>query len=723
MNSLNILESNFNQTGKSRETDENGMLEMQARAYKQRDAQYLLLKSPPASGKSRALMFLGLDKLRKQGLKKVIVAVPEMSIGSSFKSTKLTDNGFFADWQVEPKYNLCIAGGDAGKVDAFVRFMSDPNAEVLICTHATLRFAYQRLTPADFDGVLLGVDEFHHSSASDDNILGGLIDAIIEGSSAHIVAMTGSYFRGDAVPVMSAEYEAKFTQVTYSYYEQLNGYQYLKSLGMNYHFYKGTYLSALDEVLDTTKKTIIHIPNVNSLESTKDKYSELDSILSVIGTPESVDDATGILTVKTEDGRLLKVADLVTDNKTRALTQAYLADLKSIDDLDIIIALGMAKEGFDWVWCEHVLTIGYRSSLTEVIQIIGRATRDSENKTHAQFTNLISQPEAEQEDVKKSVNNLLKAITVSLLMKQVLTPNINFKPRSRMTDAELSDGNSIAIDDSSSPMSDKAVQALNNIDNIKAALMLKEKEVVAPVMTGQCDVNTFVEYELPKIIASLHPELDEDELDVIARAVHASLVLQASGGIVDEENLPKDAEFWDTDNDATDSDTNQASTDSTSQPTPSVEFVDEEQGDDNAGESDDESADSGSADSLSKKINRKFALIDSKFIDVEKIGLSLIQDKIECTNPFEGSYTVLSKLITPDALNAIETHISQSRSTMSDDEATQLFPRVKEFTKEHGRPPQLSQTDHFENRLALALALIKERLRRRKSEQLASQDS
>ena len=29
------------------------------------------------------------------------------------------------------------------------------------------------------------------------------------------------------------------------------------------------------------------------------------------------------------------------------------------------------------------LTVGYRGSLTEVIQIIGRCTRDSENKTHA----------------------------------------------------------------------------------------------------------------------------------------------------------------------------------------------------------------------------------------------------------------------------------------------------------------------------------------------------
>jgi hypothetical protein len=75
----------------------------------------------------------------------------------------------------------------------------------------------------------------------------------------------------------------------------------------------------------------------------------------------------------------------------------------------------MAKQGFDWPFCEHALRIGYRGSLTEIIQIIGRATRDSSNKTHTQFTNLIAQPDAENEEVKVAVNNMLKAITSSLL--------------------------------------------------------------------------------------------------------------------------------------------------------------------------------------------------------------------------------------------------------------------------------------------------------------------
>ena len=45
--------------------DSLGMREMQARVYR-RNSKKLLVKAPPASGKSRALMFIALDKLHNQ---------------------------------------------------------------------------------------------------------------------------------------------------------------------------------------------------------------------------------------------------------------------------------------------------------------------------------------------------------------------------------------------------------------------------------------------------------------------------------------------------------------------------------------------------------------------------------------------------------------------------------------------------------------------------------
>src|SRR5690554_1781437 len=110
---------NYASNGSSKSSNELGMRVMQERAYEKRGEQYLLIKSPPASGKSRALMFIALDKLNNQGLKKALIIVPEKSIGASFNDEPLKQFGFYWDWQVSPKWNLCNAPGeDGGKVNS-----------------------------------------------------------------------------------------------------------------------------------------------------------------------------------------------------------------------------------------------------------------------------------------------------------------------------------------------------------------------------------------------------------------------------------------------------------------------------------------------------------------------------------------------------------------------------------------------------------------------------
>src|SRR5574344_3103597 len=430
-NNNNFVDIKYEQTGRSANVDGLGMREMQAKAYRFRNKRFLLIKAPPASGKSRALMFVALDKVINQGLRRVVVAVPEKSIGRSFQNTELKKYGFFADWRVAPGYDLCSSNGnESAKTKTFCEFMKDSGtAKVLVCAHATLRNAMKQLNDDDWNDCLLAIDEFHHTSADVNSSLGDTVRRVMNNSTGHIVAMTGSYFRGDGIPVLRAEDEARFYPVTYNYYEQLNGYKFLKNLVLGYHFYHGSYLDHLAEVLDTTKKTIIHIPSVNSRASTGlSKYSETSEIIKIIGEIVFKDYNNGIYTVKTADGRLLKVADLVEDSsKERNLVQGYLQKMKKREDMDIIIALGTAKEGFDWQWCEMCLTIGVRGSLTEVIQIIGRCTRDCEGKDTARFVNMIAMPDAEQADVKVAVNDFLKAITASLLMEQVMAPSWNFK--------------------------------------------------------------------------------------------------------------------------------------------------------------------------------------------------------------------------------------------------------------------------------------------------------
>ena len=513
----NIVEVNYSSTGESTKTDAMGMRQMQARAYAKRDAQYLLLKAPPASGKSRALMFLALYKLRHQGIRKVIVAVPECTIGASFAPTPLSQFGFFADWQPDSRYNLCTPDSDtsAGKVNLFKEFMGN-GADILICTHATLRFAFEQLSPAEFDGCLLAIDEFHHSSADkQENRMGDLVHKVLYESSAHIIAMTGSYFRGDNVPVMMPEDEARFERVVFSYYDQLNGYTYLKSLGIGHHFYQGRYLDALGEVLDTDKKTILHIPNVNSGESTGDKIREVGEIIGIIGELDKQDPETKILYIKRHgDGKILKVADLVDDTPlNRSKVEAYLSTAKGRDDLDIIIALNKAKEGFDWPWCEHALTVGYRASLTEIIQIIGRATRDCLGKEHTQFTNLIAAPRATNDEVTLSVNNMLKAITASLLMEQVLAPDFKFLNRAERVPGHLN------VKGLREPSTKRVKDIIEN-DMVDLTAQIMQDDTVRKVIANP-DVSPLMTNKvlIPRIISTRYPELSNAEIEEVRQHV------------------------------------------------------------------------------------------------------------------------------------------------------------------------------------------------------------
>lgn len=647
-----IVHVSYNQTGKSKKTNEFGMREMQERAFEARTAQHLLIKAPPASGKSRALMFIGLDKLVNQGIQKVIVAVPERSIGSSFSRTDLMKDGFFANWEPNDVYNLCTPGGEGSKVKAFSNFLNS-DEKILICTHATLRFACEGIDEKIFDNTVIAIDEFHHVSADGNNRLGEVLRSIMAKSKAHIVAMTGSYFRGDSVPVLLPELEAQFTKVTYNYYEQLNGYEHLKSLGIGYHFYQGKYfkpqedtgLSAIAEALKENQKTIIHIPSVNSGESSKDKYEEVNHIIEAIGELEYQDSNTGVLYVRSyKSGKLLKVADLVNDNqKERDKIQEYLRVSNNADDVDIIIALGMAKEGFDWPFCEHALTVGYRGSLTEIIQIIGRCTRDSENKTHAQFTNLIAQPDAEDGEVKLSVNNMLKAITASLLMEQVLAPNFKFKPKFPDDDESEDDDETIRIKGFKTPTSQRVKDIVeSDINDLKAKILQDDKMIKA--LPGNVDPEVINTVLIPKIIRETYPDLTEEQVEEVRQYVVVDSVIKNS--------------------------------------------TIETQGD------------------------KRFIRMANTFVNIDDINIDLI-DQI---NPFQKAFEILSKSVTASVFKAIQETIDATRIEMTEEEAIILWPKIKNWmAKMNGEQPSIQAFDPQERRLAEAIIFLREQRRKAKA--------
>ena len=660
-------------TGASAKPNELGMREMQARAFDKRGEQYLLIKSPPASGKSRALMFIALDKLTNQGVKKAIVCVPERSIGASFNSEPLSKHGFWADWEVAPQWNLCNAPGAddpkvaKSKVKAVGEFLAS-DARVLVCTHATFRFAFDELGVEAFDDALIAIDEFHHVSADAGNRLGAQLAQLIARDKAHIVAMTGSYFRGDAIPVLAPDDEAKFETVTYTYYEQLNGYQYLKVLDIGYSFYTGPYTGKISALLDPTVKTIVHIPSVNSRESLKDKHREAEDIMGHLGEWQGVDPETGFHLLKTAGGATIRVADLIDDDASKR--DRVVAALKSAaarsdrDFVDVIIALGMAKEGFDWIWCEHALTVGYRSSLTEIIQIIGRATRDAPGKTRARFTNLIAEPAADDPLVVDVINDYLKAIAASLLMEQVLAPRFEFTPK----DAGPKPGFEYGPDGYQEGATNIGVnpqgqmhfeiKGLKLPTSIEATRICREdlNEVIASFVQdksilerGMFDTEVVPEeltqLKMGKIIRDKFPELSEEDQEAVRQHAIAALTLtqQAKAAMVEDV---VDGEF-----------------------SGSTAFIDGV---------------------------RKFAL------SVTDLDIDLI-DRV---NPFDATYAVLAKAMDEKTLIQVQAIINAKKEKLTYEDARRLTERAVEFMNERGRLPSLTSQDAWERKMAEGVAFL-----------------
>jgi superfamily II DNA or RNA helicase len=677
--------------GRSATADALGMRPMQARVWLQRGERYLLIKSPPASGKSRALMFVALDKLRHQGLKQAIIVVPEKSIGASFHDEPLSKYGFEADWHVEPKWNLCDApGGDnGGKVEAVRKFLAAGNADfpvgsgtksadgdvgvprTLVCTHATFRFAVEKLGVEAFDDRLIAVDEFHHVSSSEDNKLGEFVRQLIGRDKTHIVAMTGSYFRGDAAAVLHPDDEEKFRTVTYTYYEQLNGYTYLKELDIGYYFYTGSYLEqregkkSIFDVLNPTEKTIIHIPNVNARESTRDKINEANAILSGLGEWQGVDPVTGFQLIKTPSGKVLRVADLVDDEIKRDKVAAALRDSSqknNPDHVDIIIALGMAKEGFDWIWCEHALTVGYRSSLTEIVQIIGRATRDAPGKTRARFTNLIAEPDAAEAAVVEAVNDTLKAIAASLLMEQVLAPRFEFKPKNPTSGPTpgldygpegyqpgkenigvdpVTGGIQMEIKGLAVPKSEEAQRICReDLNELVTAFVQDERTLQIGMFDKETPPQEVTQLRMGKIVKDKYPALtDEDQEAIRQQAVAAINFVQAGRKALAD----------------------------------AIE----------AGES--EATNTALIDGI-----RRYAM------SVRELNI----DMIDAINPFGAAYAIMAKSLGEARLRAIADVIAARRIVLSPEEARMLAVRAHRFKTERGRSPSLTSPDAWEKKMA-----------------------
>jgi hypothetical protein len=398
----------------------------------------------------------------------------------------------------------------------------------------------------------------------------------------------------------------------------------------------------------------------------------VDEILHGLGEWKGVDESTGFHLIKAADGRTLRVADLVDDSDPAKRTK-ILSALKdpaqknNRDHVDIIIALGMAKEGFDWIWCEHALTVGYRSSLTEIVQIIGRATRDADGKTSARFTNLIAEPAAAQSLVTEAVNDMLKAISASLLMEQVLAPRYEFTPK----DSGPKDGfdygpdgyqegkSNVGVNESTgqyhveingltTPESKEASRICKEDLNEVVTTFLQDKTVLEQGLFDKEHVlpQELTQLKMGKIVRERYPELSEHDQEAIRQHAIAAM------------NVTQQAKL------------------ELSRVTPE------------AGE-----AQQGST-----------ALLDGvrKFVNVRELDIDLI-DRL---NPFDAAYAVLSKSMDEKLLRSVQAAIEAKKVSLSEEEARELAKRALQFKLERGRLPDINSADAWEKRMAEGVAAL-----------------
>lgn len=384
--------------------------------------------------------------------------------------------------------------------------------------------------------------------------------------------------------------------------------------------------------------------------------------MHTMGTWKGKDSATGFDLVERADGRILKIADLVDDGPDRhAKVLAALKDPAQKDNrdhVDVIIALGMAKEGFDWIWCEHALTIGYRSSLTEIIQIIGRATRDAKGKTRSRFTNLIAEPDASEEMVTDAVNDTLKAIAASLLMEQVLAPKFNFTPKNTnsapIEGFDYGEGGydpnkenigfnestgqfQIEIKGLAEPKSKEASRICQeDLNEVIAAFVQDKTALERGLFDSEMIPEELTQVRMGKIIKDKYPELDEEDQEAVRQHAIAALNLTQQAKKIMNEGYQSSSN------------------------TALIDGV------------------------------RKFAM------DVRELDIDLI-DRI---NPFGEAYAILSKAMNEDSLKQVANVIAGKKTKLSPEEAKGLAARAVQFKKERGRLPSLDAQDPWERRMA-----------------------
>jgi superfamily II DNA or RNA helicase len=468
-----------------------------------RGNRFSILNAPMGSGKSVSISSLIADALHANPTVRAIIAVPQTLIADGFRPV---------DWH--PVKDLCH--GVEGNVEELISFLSEPptqgdiNKRVVVCTHATLVRAFAKKQDL-FRDLLLWIDEAHHVShgktdTGEDvhNSLGRIMRSALEELDLNfsLGLATATFYRGDRVSVVPACHLSGFVRFSLSYED------YIRDLGLTLTndwivYENNNWTEAITKRMADAKKTIVYIPPVGSSFSLGSKTRDVEAVLRAIAqseTPVIEDQDCPVMRVRRGD-QWIRVLDLVDETLRREKKRALIhAHRSGRDDIDIVIALNMAKEGANWKWAEREIIVGQRSSLTDIIQTIGRLFRKAEGKSHVEVFHLIPfvLEHLNSENLREACNEALKAYLLLMMVDDILQLELPSSRAAESTgDGPLEDTNRpprvklTEVTDEDTALSihknvlESVIQAIHTNAGLKddtVALNKKFQEIVANVL-------------------------------------------------------------------------------------------------------------------------------------------------------------------------------------------------------------------------------------------------
>lgn len=424
-----------------------GMRPWQKRAFSMlRDRDDMTINAPMGSGKSWMICLLSTHKMRADSKLRTLIAVPQGVIGNGFKKADiLLPDGTKLHW--EPKHWICDGNGSRSNTDYVINWLkgkhADLNDRVVVCTHSTILNVYKRLRDSKklalLKDLMLWIDEAHHVRNTKveagkkvvfSNGIGGLIaHAVKSKGSIKVGLATATFFRGDRCTLLTSEMEPLFTRFNLAFDEHLGDMEHLRSFTYKFMLCGPAYHEDMPKLFRSHRgKYIVHIPSPNSNHSTGDKYAEVEDVVAAFkkaygGRKSESDETPGLISLKGKNGEF-KILDLVDEDDRDDKKQFTQTINASPDALDAIIALGMCKEGFDWVHADRSVIVGSRGSLVDVIQTIGRLFRDTPGKTHVEVIHMLpfSFDQLDKTKHREELNNYLKCVYGSMILEDMIDP-------------------------------------------------------------------------------------------------------------------------------------------------------------------------------------------------------------------------------------------------------------------------------------------------------------